>query len=615
LTFLSSAQANAVWNQRVLGDYMQMKAVGNCFYGAFTGNGAPFGRPVANHDPIFFKVCTGPQLQVNESLEVPPTCVGSTSMATLEACNTGLSFLILADIESDNTLFSVTPKTGGFPINISPDACISLEVNFSPAIDGDAGPQTGTLTITSDDPSEPETFVSVSSSASLPDMTATLQADGVFGDVAVGSTKLLNLEVLNQSGICELSVIDLARASGSTDFDFAGLANGLSFPVILQPGANVDLPIKFTPASFDPVSATFDLTTDDPDSPTTFSVNGNSPAPKIAVTGDLSFGQVCADTTSERDVEICNVGLLNPLLDVNATLVGAGCDDFEIVGNPFPADISHDFCIQLTVRYMPTAVGDHNDCDLQITSNDPDVPEINLPLTGSTPAPEIDVAADLTFPATVIQGTGPCSSKRAFPVQNNGMCPLTITGISITDNYEEYSLDALPSFPIILAPGELAGDGDLRVVFSPYDLAYQSEGEITVTYETDSITHDTTEVPRSLCGEGVRTGARVLVTIAGVPIPQVKSIKLHRLVGNRKKDHLVSLDNARNLDLQTVIPASPCTPFQYHREYGTELNPIQLAAGSYTVTVQIKMGKRTKSKTVGFDVSSCDFNPNIIVDF
>jgi hypothetical protein len=33
-----------------------MKAVGNTFYGAFTANGAPFGRPFANHDPIFFRV-------------------------------------------------------------------------------------------------------------------------------------------------------------------------------------------------------------------------------------------------------------------------------------------------------------------------------------------------------------------------------------------------------------------------------------------------------------------------------------------------------------------------------------------------------------------------------
>ena len=55
-TFLSSAADNGNARQRVLGDYVQMKAVGNTFYGAFTGNGVPFGRPFSNHDPIFFKV-------------------------------------------------------------------------------------------------------------------------------------------------------------------------------------------------------------------------------------------------------------------------------------------------------------------------------------------------------------------------------------------------------------------------------------------------------------------------------------------------------------------------------------------------------------------------------
>lgn len=54
--FLSSATDNGNARQRVLGDYQQVKALGNTFYGTFTGNGVPFGRPFANHDPIFFRV-------------------------------------------------------------------------------------------------------------------------------------------------------------------------------------------------------------------------------------------------------------------------------------------------------------------------------------------------------------------------------------------------------------------------------------------------------------------------------------------------------------------------------------------------------------------------------
>ncbi len=59
-TFLSPALDNGNARQRVLGDYMQVKAVENQFYGGFTGNGVPFGRTISNNDPIFFNVSVEP---------------------------------------------------------------------------------------------------------------------------------------------------------------------------------------------------------------------------------------------------------------------------------------------------------------------------------------------------------------------------------------------------------------------------------------------------------------------------------------------------------------------------------------------------------------------------
>ncbi len=58
-TFLSPATDDGNNRQRVLGDYQQLKSVGNGFYGVFTGNGVPFGRPFSNTDPIFFKTFVG----------------------------------------------------------------------------------------------------------------------------------------------------------------------------------------------------------------------------------------------------------------------------------------------------------------------------------------------------------------------------------------------------------------------------------------------------------------------------------------------------------------------------------------------------------------------------
>jgi hypothetical protein len=56
VTFLSPATDNGNRRQRVLGDYQQVKAVGNTFYAAFPANGSAFGRSTSNIDPIFYKV-------------------------------------------------------------------------------------------------------------------------------------------------------------------------------------------------------------------------------------------------------------------------------------------------------------------------------------------------------------------------------------------------------------------------------------------------------------------------------------------------------------------------------------------------------------------------------
>ena len=45
-TSLSSATDNGNTRQRVLGDYQEIVSVGRTFYGTFTANGVPFGRPV-----------------------------------------------------------------------------------------------------------------------------------------------------------------------------------------------------------------------------------------------------------------------------------------------------------------------------------------------------------------------------------------------------------------------------------------------------------------------------------------------------------------------------------------------------------------------------------------
>jgi hypothetical protein len=225
----------------------------------------------------------------------------------------------------------------------------------------------------------------------------------------------------------------------------------------------------------------------------------------------------------------------------------------------------------------------------------------------------IDVSPNQSFLPEVIQSIGACSSEQPFPISNTGKCNLNITNIAV--NGVDYSLSGLPSFPIILEPGHIAGEGNLKTVFAPTALDRDLLGTLSVTYESDPVTHATTTVTRNLSGEGVNTGARVLVTAGGVPLATVEKIQLQRINANRNKKILDTNDVAKDVPLTTVTPAAPCSPFQYHREYGTVSNPIQLLPGSYQVTASAIVDGKRKSRTVGFDVDTCDFNPNIVINF
>jgi hypothetical protein len=380
-------------------------------------------------------------------------------------------------------------------------------------------------------------------------------------------------------------------------------------------GDSVAIPIRFQPTTLGPKTGTIVLTSNDPSAPNRFfSVSGQVPPGDVRVTGSTDFGEVCAaGPTAEKTISICNVGKCDLL--VTNVAFNPPCADFTLVNNPFPAVVSHDSCVDVVIRYTPTSCGAKH-CTLVIRTDDPDTPVITLIVTASTPCGSIDVPPDMAFPPTVISTFGPCRSLLPFPISNTGTCPLWITDIQIGGpQAAEYSLVGLPSFPIILEQGHIVGEGDLSIAFSPEVLSRERHATITVTYVSDPVGGATTSVTRQLCGEGVQTGARVLVMQGNIPVAKVEKIQLQRINANRNKDPLDTHDVIQNATLVTSVPGSPCEPFQYHREYGTVSNPVQLLPGSYQVTVSAIINGKRKSRTVGFDVDTCDFNPAVVIKY
>ncbi len=559
-----------------------------------------FGRGVFD-----FAAASGPVITVNpqNNLAFGNVCVSSSATLDLQIINTGTTDLIVNSVAvlAGSKDFSVLsgPQT---PVTVSPNATVDFTIQFSPTA---AGAESATIRISSNDPNAPTVDLTATGTGTQPAINTIIASGGNFGNVCVGSQSELNLTIANPSA-CPLRVSGITSSPDSTDFQVAAV---VSYPLVVQPnGGSVQVPIQFDPQSIGAKSSNIFVSSNANPGAPAVPVSGNAPPGQIDVSGSGGFGDVCAGAGAQRTITVADVGLCT----LHVLSASINCADFTIEGNPFPAPISADASLPLTIQFTPTS-GGAKSCTLTIVSDDPAHPTVTLPLTADTPAVNIDVPPDQNFPATVVQSVGACNASNPFPVSNNGTCPLTISSVAIGGpDAADYSQSGLPSLPTSIPAGGILGQGNLDNVFKPTRITRAENGTVTVTYEDDPITHHTTPVVRNLCGEGTSRGARVLVTAGGVPLATVDKIQLHRLNSNRKA---ISIDNVNNATLQTVTQTAPCASFKFHREWGGVSNPIQLTAGDYQVTVNATVNGKKASKTVSFTLGTCSFNQNVVVAF
>jgi uncharacterized repeat protein (TIGR01451 family) len=251
LTFLSSATDNSNNRQRVLGDYMQMKAVSNCFFGSFTGNGVPFGRPFANHDPIFFNVCVAPtaDLSITKTASPDPVTTGDDLTYTVTVTNNGpdpaTSVTVTDNLPPETTFVSCSSTGGGvcggsgnnrtvtfalLPSGASVTITFVANVNCSVA-DGTVISNTATANSSTPDPDPINNSATATATASNPPPTIT-DAAADPSSLWPPNHRMVNVTVSYDVtdncplsfGSCTLSVTSnepvLGRGSGNTSPDW-----------------------------------------------------------------------------------------------------------------------------------------------------------------------------------------------------------------------------------------------------------------------------------------------------------------------------------------------------------------------------------------------------------
>jgi hypothetical protein len=373
---------------------------------------ATYGRGVFE-----FKRPTGPAIAVNlqSNFDFGTVCDGPAYL-TLQVFNVGVADLVITSVQRlmGSTAVSVLPSPG-LPLVLAPGEEIDFTIAFSPTTPGSL--ETATIRITSNDPGAPTVDLSASGTGGVPALELVLPDQGDFGNVCVGSFVDRGL-VINNRGPCPLRVTGVT--SSSADF----IAPGVSFyPLTVDAGDSVELPIRFQPSSFGAKSATLTVTSNDPGSPKTVRVRGTAPAPvlvlSIADTGD--FGNVCVGSFRDQTLTLTNSGGCA----LSVTSITSSSAEFLVPQVlVYPILIAAGASAEVQIRFEPTSFGAKS-ATLTVTSDDPAGPR-TLALTGTAPSGHLVVTGSGHF--------GPVDlgrrAERIISICNNGDCDLHVTKVA-----------------------------------------------------------------------------------------------------------------------------------------------------------------------------------------
>ena len=307
---------------------------------------------------------------IADSGDFGDVCLGDHKDMTLVLSNSGFNMLTVSNITSSSPEFLV-PSVLFYPIVIEAGNTIEIHIRLNPS---SLGAKAATISVFSDDPDSPKE-VKVSGFVGAPRLVTLIANSGNFGKVCRDTFKDQML-TLSNSGKCTLTVNSII--SSSAEFVVPDV---VSYPITIEAGNALQVPIRFEPNSLGAKSAEITINSDDPEGPKTVKVFGKVPAGKIVITGSTCIGGVKAGCLGERTITICNVG--DCKLKVSKVALKRKRKHWKLINNPFPANLQPGSCLDVLIRYKAKEKCPKS-AELVILSNDPKRPKIVLDLMAYT---------------------------------------------------------------------------------------------------------------------------------------------------------------------------------------------------------------------------------------
>ncbi|HLF32308.1 MAG TPA: choice-of-anchor D domain-containing protein [Xanthomonadales bacterium] len=307
-----------------------------------------------------------------------------------------------------------------------------------------------------------------------------VNADLGFDTVCTGESQTRVVQLFNV-GSDTLIVNAIFRESGSTQIVVLAAP---STPFQILPGEEVDFTVKFLATAPGDHTAIIQINSNDQFDQSfqiaaSGTVNTQMIATVIADSGD--FGNVCSTNDfHDLDLIIANPGC-GALSVSGISILGADNADFQLAGVlDFPLNVAEGNSIHVPVRFNPSgACGDTRTATVRIASDDPATPNKDVPVEGTVPCPDINVA---------IANSGDfgnvCATEQKdlnLTLFNQGQCDLTISSIASSDT-DLFELPADTKYPLVLSHD---ADFTLPVRFSPDACTLEPPETGTVTINSD----------------------------------------------------------------------------------------------------------------------------------
>lgn len=382
--------------------------------------------------------------------------VGQISQKNITIKNDGTAPLTISSITSPVAPFTIPSNTcSPYPRVLNVGNSCNVTVQFAPVASGGVS---SSITINSDDPDEGSIDVSLTGAGvTTPDIFVDPTFVN-FPSTPVGSTSSQTIEVRN-IGSANLTITSVTNPGG--DFNITGT----DCIGTLIPTATCHVSITFAPTSAGFKQTTFQINSNDPDTPaySVYLSGTGAVEPNIyLIPTALNFGNVIVGNSSTLNLTVKNIGPAN-LLIISVSIPSA---PYSIVSNTcLGMSLAQNETCQIQVMFSPTSQGNFPS-SITINTNDPDTPNavVNLNGSGIVPA-NVSVNPLIIDFGSVVVGTS--STPRTVTVTNNGGTNLEILSVKYPGSPFRIVSDTCKDETLL--PG---GSCSITIVFNPTRVAY-----------------------------------------------------------------------------------------------------------------------------------------------